>query len=137
LEFDVNRDRLLALELDFEREIYSSKSLSLFRRNPSTWELLVFLAQFEDGSDEGVYSTLDRLRTRYLGNSAMLKFVRDRRDDGSLIFSEHTKRSKWKIQLRDEIREALIAALHERAAKQQEISASPAGPSRLIFGIMD
>jgi len=110
----MTRDSLLALEIDFERQIYESKLLSLFRRSPSTWELLLHLAQFEEGSEDGVYNTLDRLRTRYLGNSAMLKFVRERRDDGLLLFTEHTKRSKWKVSLDAELRDALLLALEER-----------------------
>ena len=42
-------DDYLSLELDFERALYQSKLLSLFRRNPSIWELLLVLARFEDG----------------------------------------------------------------------------------------
>jgi len=107
-------DCFLKLDIDFERRIYQSKLLSLFRRNPSTWELLLYLAQFEDGSEDGVYNTLERLETRYLGNSAMLKFVRERRDDGLLQFTEHTKRSKWKVSLDGALREALLLALEDR-----------------------
>ncbi|MDR7127130.1 hypothetical protein [Pseudotabrizicola sp. 4114] len=113
-------DSFLTLEIDFERQIYQSKLLSLFRRSPSTWELLLYLAQFEEGSEDGVYNTLDRLRTRYLGNSAMLKFVRERRDDGLLQFTEHTKRSKWKVSLDAELRAALFVALEERNVGLQQ-----------------
>ncbi|MFN4101143.1 MAG: hypothetical protein ACK4GT_15340 [Pararhodobacter sp.] len=109
----MTQDIPLALELDFERQIYQSKLLSLFRRNPSTWELLLYLAQFEEGSEDGVYGTLERLETRYLSNSAMLKFVRERRDDGLLLFNEHAKRSKWTIALNESLREALFALLKE------------------------
>jgi len=111
----MKHNRLLEFELEFEQAIYQAKPLSVFRRNPSTWELLLYLAQFEDGSEDGIYNTLDRLQTRYLGNSAMLKFIRERRDDGSLIFAEHSKRSKWKIVLSDEVRQALFSVLEARA----------------------
>lgn len=106
----------LSLELDFERALAQSRLLSMFRRNPSTWELLLMLALHENGSEDGVYNTIDSLQTRYLGNSAMLKFVRERRDDGLLLFTEHTKRSKWKITLDPALREALIALLDQRNA---------------------
>jgi hypothetical protein len=109
-------DDLLALEIAFERDLFQSKLLSPFRRNPSTWELLLYLALFEDGSDQGLYNTVDNLQTRYLGESALLKFVRERRDDGLLLFTEHTKRSKWRIELNPDLREALLNALQERNA---------------------
>jgi hypothetical protein len=121
----MTHDKLLALELEFERAISELRSLSLFRRNPSTWELLLYLAQFEEGSEDGVYSTLDRLQTNYLGSSALLKFMRERRDDGSLVFFEHTKRSKWKVALNPQIREVLLTTLAARNVKMLDGSSSP------------
>jgi len=123
----MRHNRLLEFELEFEQAIYQAKPLSVFRRNPSTWELLLYLAQFEDGSEDGIYNTLDRLQTRYLGNSAMLKFIRERRDDGTLLFTEHTKRSKWKISLSPEVRDALFATLEFRNAQLMSGLAEMAG----------
>jgi hypothetical protein len=127
--------RLLEFELEFEQAIYQDKPLSVFRRNPSTWELLLYLAQLENGSEDGIYNTLDRLQTRYLGNSAMLKFIRERRDDGTLLFTEHTKRSKWKISLSPELREALFSTLEFRNAQlMRGLSAPTEAPEQIQQG---
>ncbi|MFN4098755.1 MAG: hypothetical protein ACK4GT_03155 [Pararhodobacter sp.] len=130
----MTQDIPLALELDFERHIHQSKLLSLFRRNPSTWELLLYLAQFEEGSEDGVYGTLDRLQTRYLSNSAMLKFVRERRDDGLLLFNEHTKRSKWTIALNESLREALFEVLEQHDSEFRKSLIIPGGNALRLAG---
>ena len=58
----------------------------------------------------------------------MLKFVRERRDDGLPIFTEHTKRSKWKITLDPALRESLIALLEQRNTELQR----PGGPAQSL-----
>lgn len=106
--------RIVDVELEFEREIARSRELSLFRRNPTTWELLLLLAQCENGSNDGVYNTIEAVNTRYLGNSALLKFVRERRDDGLIEFVEHEKKSKWTLRLNQDLLAQLIDVLDAR-----------------------
>lgn len=108
---------LLQVELEFERQIHQSRMLAVFRRNPTTWELLLRLAAQENGGVDGIYHTIDQVETRYLGTSALLKFVRERRDDGLLQFLEHTKRSKFIVALDPLLREELIALLAWRNAR--------------------
>lgn len=87
------------MELEMEKTISRSRGLSVFRRNATTWELLLLLASLDGKSDLGVQNTLRSLQTDYLGQSAMLKFLRDRRADGLLQFDEHDKRSMRRIRL--------------------------------------
>lgn len=107
----------LEVELDFERRVHLSRMLSIFRRNPSTWELLLKLANQHDGGAEGIYQTIEQIETRYLGSSALLKFVRERRDEGLLEFREHTKRSKFTVSLEPSLRNELMAILDWRNAQ--------------------
>lgn len=107
-------ERILQDEIDFEHRVSRSKVLSLFRRNPTTWELLLHLAQSEDGGQEGVYKTVDLLETRYLDVSAMLKFVRERRDDGLIRFGDQAKRSKRRLILNQDVRDELLSVLDKR-----------------------
>ena len=104
----------LQIELETERRIAQSRGLSAFHRNGTTWELLLLLAVHDGQSDLGVYNTLDQLETGYLGQSAMLKFLRDRRSDGLLAFDEHEKRSKWRIRLARPLYFELIDFLSNR-----------------------
>ena len=65
-------------------------------------------------SDLSLYKTLDTLETTFLGQSAMLKFLRDCRADGLLIFTQHEKRSMSRLRLAPEVLTALIAVLGRR-----------------------
>jgi len=104
----------IAAEIEFERRIARSPQLSLFRRNSSTWELLLLIASYDGSSDDGVYGTIEKVGTSYLGASALLKFLRERRADGSLEFEEHEKRSKRRIRLSDSLMAELRSVLAER-----------------------
>ena len=110
----MNRHDTVRLELEFERMISQSRELSLFKRSPTTWELLLLLALDEGGGTDGVYNTIEAVKTRYLGNSAMLKFVRERRDDGLIQFREHQKKSKWSLKLNDDLHMQLFEVLIAR-----------------------
>lgn len=119
--------RIVDVELEFEREIARSRELSLFRRNPSTWELLLLLAQCENGSNDGVYNTIEAVNTRYLGNSALLKFVRERRDDGLIEFVEHEKKSKWTLRLKRDLLTQLFDVLDARNRRFLDLVANQPG----------
>ena len=120
-------------ELMFEREIERSRILSIFRRNPSTWELLLKLASEPNNTGDGLYETIAQVQTRYLGHSALLKFVRDRRDDGLLHFSEHTKRSKWRVSLDPGLREELVSVLAWRSEHLlRNLHNRETGPEKII-----
>jgi hypothetical protein len=105
---------IIQAELEFEHRIARSRQLSAFRRNASTWELLLLMALEDGQSDEGIHGTAEKVATRYIGTSALLKFMRERRDDGSLVFEEHDKRSKWRIRLSASVLTELQQALKER-----------------------
>lgn len=108
------RREIVDIELEFEREVARSRELSIFKRNPTTWELLLLLAHFENGCHDGVYNTVEAVNTHYLGNSALLKFVRERRDDGLIQFVEHEKKSKWTLRLQEELLAKLYDVLEAR-----------------------
>lgn len=110
----MDKRKIVDVDIDFERRIAQSRHLALFRRNPTTWELLLMLARNENGSADGVYRTLETLETGYLGNSALLKFIRERRDDGLISFLENEKRSKWTVQLFEPLQEEIMALLDHR-----------------------
>ena len=111
------------LELETERRIARSRQLSAFRRNATTWELLLMLAAHNGKSDLGLYNTLDQLETGYLGQSAMLKFLRDRRSDGLLEFEEHDKKSMWRLRLSSELHGELVNLLEERNIRLESCQA--------------
>lgn len=110
----MERSKIVEIELEFERMLAQSRELSVFRRNPTTWEFLLLLAQSEQGAMDGLYSTIDAVQTRYLGNSALLKFIRERRDHGDLRFLEADKKSKWIIQVDQKLIEHLETLLRWR-----------------------
>lgn len=106
----MDKSKIIKVELEFERAVSQSRELSLFRRNPTTWELLL-LAQNENGALNGLYKTIDAVETKYLGNSALLKFVREQRDHGTLHFLEAEKKSKWVLQVEQRLIDELVALL--------------------------
>lgn len=102
------------VELAVVRKIARSKPLSIFHRNATTWEFVLLLAAKDGGTDEGIYNTLQRLETPYLGHSAMLKFLRDRRLEGSVTYAEQEKRSKWGLRLAPSVFGELKLILEQR-----------------------
>ncbi|MCC5987306.1 MAG: hypothetical protein JJT95_06460 [Pararhodobacter sp.] len=102
------RPTAFAAELDYEREIAASRHLALFRRNAATWELLLLLAGADEIKGTGVYQTVENVRSKALGASALLKFIREQNEAGRLRLQQcGTKRSKRLIRLN----EALLAEL--------------------------
>lgn len=114
--------RAVAAELDFERAIAANRDLALFRRNAATWELLL-AAMIADGAEQlGVYGLVESVRSKGLGNSALLRFVRDRRDDGLLVFgTDPSKKSKHRISVRDDLVDAVVTLLNRRNAAIQRM----------------
>jgi len=110
------------LELEFEREIARSQILSKFRRNATSWEFMLLLAMNEGMSNEGLYNTLSMLETNYLGQSAMLKFLRDQRDEGLVNFDEHEKKSMLRLRLAPEVLAELTSILEQRNRKLSDSS---------------
>lgn len=111
---------VIALELDFERKVARNRDLALFRRNAATWEMLL-TALVADGAERvGVYDLVESVRSTGLGSSALLRFVRDRRDDGLFIFgADPKKKSKHRISLRADLADAAIRLLDQRNAEMQ------------------
>lgn len=107
--------RIIEVDLAFERAVAQHKDLALFRRNCSSWELLLTVMAAPDGEEPGVYELAESVRTQGLGKSALLRFIRDRRDDGLLVFDQHpTKKSKMSIRAHPELMAALFAIMAER-----------------------
>jgi len=108
-------NHLLETEIEFERRLWSNRGLSTFRRNPTTWELLLLLASHREGFSDGLHEAPNVISTRYLGQSALLKFIREQRDAGLIRFMEHQKRSKRILQLDPTLVDALQQALEWHA----------------------
>lgn len=105
---------LLEVELEAEREAAQSAWLSPFRRNASCWELLLTIAATDGATEQGIYQTLKGLETPYLGQSAMVKFVKECRKSELLLFDKHIKRSATRIQLAPEVQADLVTMLERR-----------------------
>lgn len=116
--------RTLAIDLAFERAVSRNRNLALFQRNCATWELLLVLCAAPETDKPGVYELIEGLRSKGLGQSALLRFVRDRRDDGLLVFDRHArKKSKMHIRLSPAVESALTALLMDRAEAMRTQSA--------------
>lgn len=103
-------------DLAFERAVFRHPHLSIFRRNATTWEVLLILAAAPQGQGPGLYEVVEAVQTRALGPSALLRFLRDRRDEGSVLFHRNPrKQSKWSLSLRPDLRQALLVLLRARA----------------------
>lgn len=102
-------------DLAFERALFQHPKLSIFRRNATTWEVLLMLAAAPDGDGPGLYEVIDAVQTRALGPSALLRFLRDRREDGSIVFTRNSlKQSKWSLALPDDLRQDLLTLMQRR-----------------------
>lgn len=125
---------LLDIETEFERRVSNNRSLATFRRNPTTWELLLLLASVRDGFTDGLHEVPNAIRTRYLGPSALLKFIREQRDAGHITVLEHQKRSKRVLRIDPEIAQQLVSLLHwrEEALRLRALTLPPghAEPAR-------
>ena len=84
-------------DLAFERAVFQHPHLSIFRRNATTWEVLLMLASAPEGNGPGLYEVIETVQTRALGPSALLRFLRERREEGSIVFTRNSfKQSKWR-----------------------------------------
>lgn len=107
--------RAIALELEFERAIARNRDLALFRRNAATWEMLLTALIATGAERVGVYDLVESVHSKGLGSSALLRFMRDRRDDGLFVFGpDPVKKSKHRISLRDDLAEAALRLLDKR-----------------------
>lgn len=106
----------LEAELAFERAVFAHPRLSVFRRNATSWEVLLLLAADQGNPGPGLYEVIEAVQTRALGPSALLTFLRARRDEGTLIFTRNPhKRSKWSLSLRPDLRQDLRDLMDLRA----------------------
>lgn len=119
---------LIDTEIEFERRIAEARGLAMFRRNPTTWELLLLLASAPDGYTEGLHEVPNTIRTRYIGSSALLKFIREQRDAGSIRFLEHEKRSKRILQADGRLVEALLRVLEWRNGALLDVQNTSTAP---------
>lgn len=126
MQFD--RDfHLVRTEIEFEQRIAARRKLSAFRRNPTTWELLLILALESEGFKKGLHEVPNEIGTRYLGSSALLKFIREQRDAGLIRFLDHEKRSKRVLQIDPDLAHELMQLLNWRKQMLTEhLAADPA-----------
>jgi hypothetical protein len=130
---DSRSKALIEAELDFERQVAKSRGLASFRRNATAWELLMILASQPEGYTEGLHEIPAATGTRYLGRSALLKFVRSQRDAGLIEFLEHEKRSKRILRIRPDLVQELVRLLERRyAAKAEALSAADPAPEPVV-----
>lgn len=124
----MNRD-IFKIELDHERRLANSDQLSVFRRNASAWELLLLLATEDREVSNGLYRLAEQVETDHLSRAALLKFMRDQRRDGRLVFEPHCKRSMWRVRPDDAVLDELQKLLTlrnrllsnaERAQRERE-----------------
>lgn len=105
----------LAIDLAFERAVFRHPRLSIFRRNATTWEVLLILAAVPEPVGPGLYEVVETAETNALGRSALLRFLRERRDEGTILFTRNPhKQSKWSLALRADLRQDLVNLLKER-----------------------
>jgi len=110
---------LLQSELAFERAVFQHRQLSVFRRNATTWEVLLMIAGADDQEGPGLYEVVDSVETNALGQSALLRFLRERREDGIIRFNRSPrKQSKWTLKISEDLRADLLALLRLRQQSQ-------------------
>ncbi|MCC5956548.1 MAG: hypothetical protein JJU07_10610 [Natronohydrobacter sp.] len=109
--------QIIAAELAFERDVAASTVLPRFRRNGTTWELLLLLAASQGTAEDGIYQTLEQVQTSYLGKPALTKFLRDCRTEGSLTFDVHEKRSSRRMSLSEEVHAEILALFSAHAKR--------------------
>ena len=115
-EAELHWQAALDAELTFERALFANPQLSCFRRNATTWEVLLMLAAVPEGEGPGLYEVVESVTTRALGPSALLLFLRERREEGSILFTRNPrKQSKWCLSLRSDLRMDLVELLERRA----------------------
>jgi hypothetical protein len=108
--------RIVKNELAFERAVFQHRRLAMFRRNATTWESLLLLAACDGDEGPGLYEVVESVQTTALGQSALLRFLRDCRDEGTVVFTRSAhKQSKWTLSISPELRSDLMALLHMRA----------------------
>ncbi|MDR7127131.1 hypothetical protein [Pseudotabrizicola sp. 4114] len=106
---------LLQSELAFKRAVFKHPQLSIFRRNATTWEVLLMIAGADDQEGPGLYELVESVETTALGQSALLRFLRERREDGIIRFSRSpSKQSKWTLNISDDLRADLLDLLRRR-----------------------
>jgi hypothetical protein len=104
--------QLLHTELASERAIFRHRQLSLFRRNATTWEALLMIAASPGSKKPGLYETVQVVETKALGQSALLRFLRDCRDDSNIQFTRNpNKQSKWTLGMYEGLHADLLAFL--------------------------
>lgn len=102
-------------DLAFERAVFQHPKLAIFRRNATTWEVLLMLAAAPERDGPGLYEIIETVQTRALGASALLRFLHDRREEGSIVFTRNSfKQSKWSLSLREDLRRDLLALMRRR-----------------------
>ncbi|RGP38779.1 hypothetical protein [Pseudotabrizicola alkalilacus] len=103
---------LLQSELAFERAVFKHPKLSIFRRNATTWEVLLMIARADEQQGPGLYEIVESVETNALGQSALLRFLRERREDGIIRFNRSPqKQSKWTLAISEDLRADLLDLL--------------------------
>ncbi|MFN4101144.1 MAG: hypothetical protein ACK4GT_15345, partial [Pararhodobacter sp.] len=82
-------------------------------------EALLMIAGAADQEGPGLYEVVDSVETTALGQSALLRFLRNRRDEGLIIFEQSPrKQSKWTLKISEGLRADLMALLQVRSGER-------------------
>lgn len=110
---------MVQLELDFERAVAGCRQIAAFRRNAATWELFLLLALNHGKSGMGIHETVDQIQCSALGQSALLKFIQQQRDVGTILVTPSAgKRSKASLSLSAPIMQRLEMLFAQRTRLQ-------------------
>lgn len=78
------------------------------------------IAEAAEGEGPGLYELVDSVETNALGQSALLRFLRDRRDEGIVLFERSPrKQSKWTLKISGPLLADLRALLQLRAGEKR------------------
>ena len=82
--------RAISNAFDIEKVALRDKRLAAFRRNPTTWEILLSVSK----NDLNIHQTIKGLETDCLGYSSIIRFITAQVEEGGLIAIDGQKRSE-------------------------------------------
>lgn len=128
-----NKSPAIMLEIERVRRLSSHRKLAPFVRNQTTWELLLIISTFPNLQ---ISEAMDKLETRQLSHSSVVRFIQEQVSAGSFITSVAPKRSAKFLSLSAEVEKALQAFLQETYHGRQEANHSSPHASASSFKTM-
>ena len=97
----------LANAFETEKSALRHPDLAPFRRNPTTWELLIGTLSEERNIQQAIFA----LDTDCLGYSSLIRFVNNQIADGRLVTVPGPKRSEKILRPSRQVAEALLTLI--------------------------